>query len=68
MARVAFHCARVAGDNKCSVTIFGERDDVVQAAQDHLVKTHGMTQDDNPPQKVNGAVDENPTKETLWGN
>jgi predicted small metal-binding protein len=67
MARVAFHCARVSGDNTCSVKIFGERDDVVQAAHDHLVQTHGLTQDDDPKGKVHGAVDENPTKETLWG-
>ena len=67
MARVAFNCADVEGDT-CPVKIFGEREDVVKAAQDHLVATHGMTQGGDTEQKVNGAIDASPTKDTLWGN
>lgn len=68
MAKSAFHCAQVSGDNNCSVSIFGEHDDVVKAAHDHLVSTHGLTADDNPQEKVTSATDKNPTKDTIWVN
>ena len=68
MARSAFHCARVSGDKSCSVMIVGEHDDVVKAAHDHLVGTHGLKPDDDPQGKVSEATDRNPTKDSIWVN
>ena len=60
MATSAFHCAT------CSVKIVGEHADVVTAAHDHLVGTHKLTAADNPEQKAAAAIDQNPTKDSIW--
>jgi hypothetical protein len=57
MATTVFDCARVPGDT-CSVQIVGERDDVVRAAQDHLVATHGMQPGGNLEQNVTRVAEE----------
>jgi predicted small metal-binding protein len=68
MATTVFDCARVPGQN-CSVKIIGERDDVLQAAHDHLVSTHGSTAGSDLQQKVTRAVDEHQVKTyAIWGN
>jgi len=56
MTRTVFDCARVPGET-CSIQIFGERDEVLQAAQDHLVSTHGMANDSKLQQNVTTVVD-----------
>jgi hypothetical protein len=68
MATTVFDCARVPEGTNCSVKIIGERDDVLQAAHDHLVATHGLTADGDLQQKVSRAVDEHQTKYGMWGN
>jgi hypothetical protein len=67
MATTVFDCARVPEGTSCSVKIIGERDDVLQAAHDHLVSTHGLTQGSDLQQKVTHAVDEHQTKYGMWG-
>jgi hypothetical protein len=61
-----FDCARVPNDH-CSVKIVGERDDVVQAAHDHLVATHGQHEGDDLKKKVTDAIDEKPQTYGTWG-
>jgi hypothetical protein len=68
MATTVFDCARVPGDT-CSVQMVGERDDVLRAAQDHLVSTHGMQADGDLQKNVTRVVDEHHQSKTygLWG-
>ena len=56
MSRTVFDCARVPGDT-CSVQMIGERDDVLAAAKQHLVATHGHADDDKLDQNVSTVVD-----------
>jgi predicted small metal-binding protein len=51
-----FECARVAGDNACSVKITGDREHVEQAAYDHVVHTHGMAEGDDVKKQVKDAI------------
>ena len=68
MATVVFDCARVPGETSCSVKIIGERDDVLQAAHDHLVATHGVSADSDLQQNVKRAVDEHQAEPYgMWG-
>ena len=67
MATTVFECARVPEGTTCSVRILGERDDVLQAAHDHLVSTHGLSAGSDLERKVTGAVDEPPIKYGIWG-
>jgi hypothetical protein len=67
MTTIVFDCARVPEKN-CSVKIIGERDDVLQAAHDHLATTHGLTAGGDLHQEVARAVDEHQsTPYALWG-
>jgi hypothetical protein len=69
MTTTVFDCARVPEKKNCSVKIIGERDDVLQAAHDHLVSTHGLTAGSDLRQQVTRAVDEHQSKTYgLWGN
>ncbi len=69
MATVIFDCARVPGETSCSVKIIGERDDVLQAAHDHLVATHGLAEGSDLKQNVTRVVDEHQSKPYgMWGN
>lgn len=65
MTRTVFDCARVPGET-CSIQIAGERDDVLRAAQDHLVSAHGMTRDGKLEQNVTTVVDDH-QQTTLYG-
>ena len=56
MSRTVFDCARVPGDT-CSVQMIGERDDVLAAAKQHLVSTHGHEDNSNLKQNVTNVVD-----------
>ena len=67
MATVVFDCARVPEEKNCSVKIIGERDDVLQAAHDHLVSTHGLSAGGELQQKVSKAVEEHQSKYGMWG-
>ncbi|HSC02831.1 MAG TPA: hypothetical protein VLC49_05910 [Solirubrobacteraceae bacterium] len=67
MATAVFECIRISEETSCSVRIIGEPDDVVQAAHDHLVHTHGLTAGNELKQKVTGAVEEHQTKYAIWG-
>lgn len=67
MATAVFECARTGEEKNCSVRIIGEHDDVVLAAHDHLVHTHGLTSGDDLKEKVTGAVEEHQTKYGIWG-
>ena len=64
MTRTVFDCARVPGET-CSIQMVGERDEVVQAAQDHLVTAHGMTRDGKLEQNVTTVVDEHQQSHAL---
>jgi hypothetical protein len=69
MATTVFDCAKVPEEKNCSVKIVGERDDVRQAAHDHMVSTHGMSAGSDLEQKVTRAVDEHQSqKYGLWYN
>jgi predicted small metal-binding protein len=67
MATAVFECARTFEEKSCSVKIIGEHDDVVNAAHDHLVGTHGLTEGDDLKKKVTAAVEEHQTKYGVWG-
>ena len=67
MATTVFDCARVPEGKNCSVKIVGERDDVLRAAHDHMVATHGLTGGNDLEQNVSRAVDEHQTKYGMWG-
>jgi hypothetical protein len=67
MATIVFECARVPEGETCSVRIIGERDDVLQAAHDHLV-SHGLTGGSDLQKNVTQAVDEHATTYRMWGN
>jgi len=41
MERVMADCRRFESDNKCQLTIIGPEDDVVAAAAQHAVASHG---------------------------
>ena len=62
MTTIVFDCARVPEETNCSVKIIGERDDVLQAAHDHLVSTHGLTAGSDLQEKLTRAVDEHQSK------
>ena len=68
MATTVFDCARVPGDT-CSVKMVGERDDVLRAAQDHMVATHGKQPGNDLKQDVTRVVDDHHESKTygLWG-
>ena len=68
MATTVFECSRGPEGTNCSVKIVGEHDDVVQAAHDHLVSTHGLTAGDNLKNQVGQAVDEHQISYKIWGN
>ncbi len=57
MAETVFHCARVPKGRTCSVELHGERDDVVEAAKQHLA-SHGHENNDQLHTDVTRAVDE----------
>lgn len=67
MATTVFECARVPEGTTCSVKIVGERNDVVQAAHDHLAATHGLNGGDDLQQKVTRAIEEHQTTYAMWG-
>ena len=68
MATVVFDCARVPGGTTCSVKIIGDRDDVLKAAHDHLVATHGLPADSDLHQNVKRVVDEHQAEPYgMWG-
>ncbi len=67
MATTVFECARTREEKNCSVTIIGEHDDVVAAAHDHLVHTHGSAGGDDLKEMVTGAVKEHQTTYGIWG-
>lgn len=68
MATAVFECARTREAESCSVRIIGEQGDVVKAAQDHLVHTHGVSAGQALEEKVTAAVQEHETKYGIWGN
>lgn len=41
MGRVMADCRRFPSDSNCSLTILGERDEVIEAAVQHSVSVHG---------------------------
>ena len=41
MARKMADCRRFESDSKCSLTIIGEEDEVIDAAAQHAVAVHG---------------------------
>ena len=57
MAETVFHCARVPAGKTCSVELHGERDDVVEAAKQHLA-SHGHENNEQLHTDVTRAVDE----------
>jgi hypothetical protein len=68
MATAVFECARTRETESCSVRIIGEQSDVVKAAHDHLVHTHGVQAGGELEKKVTAALQEHETKYAIWGN
>lgn len=56
MSRTVFDCARVPGKT-CSVQLVGERDDVLEAAKQHLISAHNHADDDQLHNNVTTVVD-----------
>lgn len=52
-----FECARVPKGKKCSVQLTGQRDDVVEAAKQHMASVHEHTNDAQLGKDVTRAVD-----------
>jgi hypothetical protein len=57
MSRTVFDCARVPGDT-CSLQMIGEKDEVLAAAQQHLVSAHGHQDGPELAQNVTKVVAE----------
>lgn len=41
MGRVMADCRRFPSESNCSLTIIGEKDEVIRAASEHAVSVHG---------------------------
>lgn len=44
MTRKFVDCREIPSDINCSLAIYGEADEVVQAAVDHMINAHGHTE------------------------
>lgn len=65
MSRTVFDCARVPADT-CSVQISGDRDEVLAAAKQHLISTHGHEDNGTLEQNVTKVVDDHQKPYDSW--
>ena len=57
MARKMADCRRYESDNKCSLTIIGEEDEVVEAAAMHAATTHGHSDTPELREQLRGLLE-----------
>ncbi len=57
MARVMADCRRFESDSACSLTIIGERDEVVQAAAEHAASVHGHADTPELREQMQGMLE-----------
>jgi predicted small metal-binding protein len=54
--RYAVDCREQPSENNCTLTIAGERDEVVKAAVEHAISTHGHTDSDELRSAIESAL------------
>lgn len=57
MARVMADCRRFESDSNCSLTIMGEKDEVVAAAAEHAASTHGHADTPELREQISGMLE-----------
>jgi hypothetical protein len=57
MARKMADCRRFASDARCTLTIIGEEDEVVEAAVAHAVATHGHSDTPELRERLRGMLE-----------
>jgi Protein of unknown function (DUF1059) len=57
MARKMADCRRFESDARCTLTIIGEEDEVVEAAAAHAVATHGHSDTPELRQQLRGMLE-----------
>jgi hypothetical protein len=57
MARMIADCRRFESDNNCSLTIIGEEDEVLAAAAQHAVATHGHSDTPDLHSQLRGMLE-----------
>jgi hypothetical protein len=55
--RVMADCRRFPSDSNCSLTIIGDRDEVVRAAAEHAVSVHGHEDTPEFRQQLSGMLE-----------
>ena len=57
MGRMIADCRRFESDNKCSLTIIGEEDEVLAAAAQHAVDAHGHSDTPDLQSQLRGMLE-----------
>jgi predicted small metal-binding protein len=57
MARKMADCRRFESDNKCTLTIIGEEDEVIEAAVQHAVSAHGHEDSPQMREELRGMLE-----------
>jgi len=57
MGRMIADCRRFESDNKCSLTIIGEEDEVLAAAAQHAVVAHGHNDSPELHSQIHGMLE-----------
>jgi hypothetical protein len=57
MGRMIADCRRFESDNKCSLTIIGEEDEVLAAAAQHAVAAHGHSDTPDLQSQLRGMLE-----------
>ncbi len=60
MTRYAVDCRKMPSDNSCSLRIEGTREEVLKAAAEHAVSSHGHQDGPELRQQLEGIVEEVP--------
>jgi hypothetical protein len=58
MARKVADCRRYPSENRCTLTIIGEEEEVVRAAAEHAVSMHQHEDNDQLRQDVRGMLED----------
>lgn len=58
MARKMADCRRFESDSKCSLTIIGEEDEVVEAAATHAAASHGHADTPEMREQLRGMLED----------
>ena len=58
MARKVADCRRYPSENRCTLTIIGDEDEVIMAASEHAVSAHGHEDNDELREEVRGMLED----------